>query len=347
VKLLIIGGTLFLGRHIVDAAYANGHEVTLFNRGRTRPELFPEAEKIHGDRMNDLHLLEGRRWDAVVDTCGYVPRVVRASADALRDAIDLYAYISSMSVYNAYSRPGMDEGAPVQTLADPSTEQVTVETYGGLKALCEQAVEQACPGRAVIVRSGLIVGPHDQSDRFTFWVRRVAAGGEVLAPVGPGTAVQFIDVRDMSAWIVRMIEDRATGVFNVTSPAGMFTMGDVLETSKRVARSDARFTWASEEFLLAEGVAPWTEMPLWLPSEHAIMLTGDVGRALARGLAFRPLDDTVRDTWDWERTRDPADRPERLPSGAPTSAGLSPKRERELLARWHEHAPRTASKTAP
>ena len=188
-NLLILGGTVFLGRHLVEAALARGHAVTLFNRGQHNPDLFPEVERLRGDRDGDLQALEGRRWDAVVDTCGYVPRVVRASAEMLAPNVDHYTFISSISVYADTSKPGIDEQAPVGTLDDPTTEEVTGESYGPLKALCEQAAEAAMPGRVLNIRPGLIVGPHDPTDRFTYWVRRVAEGGEVLAPGNPHAPV--------------------------------------------------------------------------------------------------------------------------------------------------------------
>ena len=207
--VLIMGGTGFLGRHLVEAALGEGHRVTLFNRGSSAPDLFPDVETIKGDRELDLSALSGRRWDAAIDTCGYVPRVVRASARLLADAVDHYTFVSSISVYPDAMEPGSDEDAPVQELLDPTVEEVTAKTYGGLKAICEQAAEEEMPGRVLNVRPGLISGPHDPTDRFTYWPRRISAGGEVLAPDSPERQVQFIDVRDLAAWIVRMsIEQR-------------------------------------------------------------------------------------------------------------------------------------------
>ncbi len=207
-KLLVLGGTVFLGRHLVEAATARGHSVTLFNRGQHNPELYPEVEKLRGDRDSDLSALQGRRWDAVIDTCGYLPRAVRASAELLADAVDHYTFISSISVYADFHTPAMDESAPVGTLADETVEEVTGETYGPLKALCEQAAERALPGRVLNIRPGLIVGPHDPTDRFTYWPVRVARGGEVLAPGRPHVPVQVIDGRDLAEWTVRMVEAR-------------------------------------------------------------------------------------------------------------------------------------------
>ena len=329
-NLLILGGTVFLGRHLVEAALARGHAVTLFNRGQHNPDLFPEVERLRGDRDGDLQALEGRRWDAVVDTCGYVPRVVRASAEMLAPNVDHYTFISSISVYADTSKPGIDEQAPVGTLDDPTTEEVTGESYGPLKALCEQAAEATMPGRVLNIRPGLIVGPHDPTDRFTYWVRRVAEGGEVLAPGDPDAPVQVIDARDLAGWTIRMIEQRQTGVFNATGPAERLRMADLLTTCKQVSRSDATFVWLDDAFLLEAGAGPWIEVPLWIPAtdgQNDGLLDIDIAKARAAGLTFRDIADTVRDTLAWDRTR-PADTERR--------AGLAPERERALLQAWHE-----------
>ena len=248
-KLLILGGTIFLGRYLVEAALARGHQITLFNRGQHSPELYPAVEKLRGDRDGGLDVLRGRRWDAVVDTSGYLPRLVRASAELLADAVDHYTFISSISVYPHFRSVGLDESAPVGTLDDPTIEEITGESYGPLKALSEQAVEQALPGRTLVIRPGLIVGPHDYSDRFTYWVRRVAQGGELLAPVHPGWHTQIIDVRDLAEWTLRMVERQQAGVYNATGPDYDLTFGQLLDTCRTVSGSDARFTWVSEEFL--------------------------------------------------------------------------------------------------
>ena len=329
-NLLILGGTVFLGRHLVEAALARGHAVTLFNRGQHNPDLFPEVERLRGDRDGDLQALEGRRWDAVVDTCGYVPRVVRASAEMLAPNVDHYTFISSISVYADTSKPGIDEQAPVGTLDDPTTEEVTGESYGPLKALCEQAAEATMPGRVLNIRPGLIVGPHDPTDRFTYWVRRVAEGGEVLAPGNPHAPVQVIDARDLAGWTIRMIEQRQTGVFNATGPAERLRMADLLTTCKQVSRSDATFVWLDDAFLLEAGAGPWIEVPLWIPATDGQsdgLLDIDIAKARAAGLTFRDIADTVCDTLAWDRTR-PADIERR--------AGLAPERERALLQAWHE-----------
>jgi len=320
--ILILGGTVFLGRHILDAALAAEHEVTLFNRGR-HPIRLPQAvERLYGDRDGNLAALAGRRWDAVIDTCGYVPRIVRASANLLADAAPHYTFVSSISVYRDLSAAGIDETAPLGELEDAATEKITGQTYGPLKAACEQVVMEAYPTGALCVRPGLIVGPHDPTDRFTYWPSRVARGGRVLVPGHPEREVQFIDVRDLAEWIVRMVERRRTGVFNATGPARPLTMLALLETCRKVAASDADFVWLEDEFLIEQGVHPYTEAPLWVPGTHD---TVDCHLAISEGLVFRLLEETIQDTLVWDRTR---------PNGAVRAAGLKPEREQELLSAW-------------
>lgn len=327
-KLLILGGTVFLGRALVDAALARGHEVTLFNRGQHNPELYPDVEKLRGNRDGNLNALKGRRWDAVIDTSGYVLRLVKASAELLADAVDHYTFVSSISVYADFTTPGMDEMYPVGKMADETVEQITGETYGPLKALCEQAAERAMPGRVLTIRPGLIVGPHDQTDRFTYWPVRVAKGGEVLAPGRPDNPVQIIDVRDLAEWNIRMVEARQTGVYNATGPDYVLTIYQLLHECKRVTRSDARFTWVSDAFLMDHGATPCTEVTLWLPSkeENQGFARADVGKAIEAGLTFRPLADTIRDTLAWDATR---------PAAVERRNGIRPAREAEWLAAWH------------
>ena len=334
-KLLIIGGTRFVGRHLVAAALERGHEATLFNRG-TQPSPFADVETISGDRNRDLDKLQGRRWDAVIDTCGYLPRAVKAAAEMLSGSVERYVFISSQSAYADVSVPGVDETAPLRTLTSEQLDRAyAIDTagqpsygdlYGGLKALCEQAAEQAMPDRVLIVRPGLIVGPYDYTDRFTYWALRVARGGEVLAPGRPARPVQFIDARDLAEWIVAMTERGATGAYNANRSPNSLTMHDVLDECKSISNSDAVFTWASEAFLREENVAAWTEMPLWLPEEEAPQLQGfmfiNCDKALAAGLRIRPLSDTINDTLTWARAelRD-----------APLKAGMDPEREQSLL----------------
>jgi 2'-hydroxyisoflavone reductase len=331
-KLLVLGGTLFLGRHIVEAALDRRHDVTLFNRGHTHPELFPNTEKLHGDRMGDLRALHGRTWDAVIDTCGYVPRLVQTSAAVLKEAVAQYTFISSISVYADLSAPGLTEAAPVRTLADPTSEDVGPQTYGPLKALCEQAVDALLPGRTLIVRPGLLVGPHDPTGRFTYWVQRVAAGGEVLAPGVPERQVQCIDARDAASWIVQMTEEQRTGVFHMTGPHERLSMGALLDACQQALNSEARFTWVAEAFLAQHGVRPWTDLPLWVPPHAQGLLAIDISKARQAGLAFRPLADTIRDTFQRASQRTPeASDVTRLASGESTQAGLEHAREAVLL----------------
>ncbi len=324
-KLLILGGTAFLGPHLVEAAQARGHEITLFNRGQRNPALFPDLEKLRGNRDGDLTALQGRRWDAVIDTCGFVPRVVRASAELLADAVDHYTFISSISVYADTSKPGIDESAPVGTLADETSEEITNEAYGPLKALCEQAAERAMPGRVLHIRPGLIVGPHDPTDRFTYWPHRITQGGDVLAPGRPERLVQFIDARDLASWTIRMVEAKQTGIYNATGPDYPLTMGQVLEECRHQSGSDARLIWVDEKRLLAAGASPWMEVPLWIPEtdpDSAGFAAVNCHKAFAAGLTFRPLAETVRDTLAWDAAR---------PADVERRAGMKPEREAHYL----------------
>jgi 2'-hydroxyisoflavone reductase len=350
-KLLILGGTRFVGRHLVTAALARGHEITLFNRGQHRGKdpsaASTNVETIYGDRNIDLAKLQGRRWDAVVDTSGYLPRTVRASAEILSHSVERYVFISSVSVYADFSVFGIDETAPVATLTSEQLDQANAidssgqvsavnygKMYGGLKALCEQAAEEVLPNRVLIIRPGLIVGSYDYSDRFTYWVQRIARGNkarEVLAPGRPDRYLQLIDVRDLAEWIVRMIERKETGVYNANSLPNNLTMERVVEECKIVSESDVSFTWVSDNFLLQEKVAPWSEMPLWMPEESAPHLKGfmfiNCDKAVAAGLSFRHLSDTIRDTLTWHETN-------HLNEGL--KAGIDPDKEQRLLRKWHE-----------
>ncbi|HLZ62091.1 MAG TPA: epimerase [Ktedonosporobacter sp.] len=337
-KILILGGTIFQGRHLVEAALSHGHEVTLFNRGQHGPELYPQVEHLRGDRRGDLHALEGRTWDAAIDTNGYVPSIVRASARLLADAVRQYVFVSSISVYPDVSTIGLDETAPIGQM---TLEQLQVaenilppakgiiagaygESYGPLKGLCEQAVEEVMPDRALSVRLGLIVGPHDYSDRFTYWPGRVARGGEVLAPGRKRRPVQLIDVRDAAEWMIRMVEAGQMGIYNVTGQAESLSMQQLLDTCAVVSGSDATFTWVDDAFMLEEKIQPWWQMPLWLPEEPALAGFNaiSIAKALAAGLTFRPLAETVRDTLAWDSTR---------PAGEERRAGLPADDEARLL----------------
>jgi 2'-hydroxyisoflavone reductase len=326
--LLILGGTRFLGPEVVEAAKKSGWTITLFNRGKTNPGLFPDLEKLQGDRNGDLKSLEGRKWDAVVDTSGYYAREVRESATLLKDSKQ-YVFISSISVLKDMSKPGVDETAPVATTTDETAEKVTNENYGALKALCEKAAETAMPGRVSNVRPGLIVGPNDGTDRFTYWPVRVSRGGEVLAPNAPADPVQFIDVRDLGDWIVRVIDTKTFGIFHATGNPQK--IGGLLDTCKVVSGSDARFTWVDAAFLKEQKVSEWGDMPTWLSpaGEDAGGNLVSNARAVAKGLTFRPLRTTVKDTLDWWK-KEPAERQAKLKSG------IKSEREAEVLKAWHE-----------
>ncbi|MCB8945536.1 MAG: SDR family oxidoreductase [Ardenticatenaceae bacterium] len=329
-KFLIIGGTRFLGRALVDAGLAAGHELTLFNRGQSNPGLFPDVEELHGNRDGGLAVLAGRQWDAVIDTCGYVPRIVRASAEFLKDAVQHYTFVSSISVYADFATVGMDESAPVGTIEDKTVEEVNGETYGPLKALCEQAVSEAMGAdRALHIRAGLIVGPYDLSDRFTYWPYRVAKGGTVLAPGSPDAPVQIVDVRDLAAWIIRAVEKNLSGPYNATGPQDELTMQEVLAACKNVSGSDANFVWVSDAFLQANEVGAYVEMPLWVPAEPDSVGFDTVNceKAFRDGLTFRPLAETVTDTMTWLQTR---------PFNYQWRGGLKPEREAELLQKWSQ-----------
>jgi len=327
-NILIIGGTLFLGRHLVDAALAQGHSVTLFNRGKTNADLYPAVEKIRGDRtkVDDLQILKERYWDAVIDTCGFFPHIVKLSAQALANAVDRYVFISSISVFGEPpTTPGVDENSPVAKLENEDLKSYEGESYGNRKALCEQVIEAELSGRTLNIRPGLIVGPYDQSDRFTYWPTRLQRGGSVLAPGNPDAPVQIIDVRDLAEWTIRMVENKKVGIFNATGPANPLRMQQVLETCQQVTGIPSELVWASDEFLLANGVTPFTDLPLWLPSFAYAMHQVSIAKALDAGLTFRPLSETVRDTLDWDNTRD---------ENIKRVNGISQQREMELLDLW-------------
>ncbi len=325
-RILVLGGTRFLGRHVVEAAAARGHALTLFNRGLTNPALHPGIERITGDRDGGLPALGERTWDAVVDPSGFFPRVVGASARALASRAGRYLFVSTLSVYAEPVAPGADESAPVARLADPGVETLDGGTYGALKGFCEERVRDAFGERALIVRPGLIVGPHDTTDRFPYWPRRLARGGDVLAPGEPTAPVQLIDVRDLADWMLELVERGAGGTFNATGPAEPLTLGQCLERIAAAVGAGPRLTWVSETFLSERGVEPWLELPLWLPAADRGMDTVSIARALAAGLRFRPLEATARDTLAWERAL--------VADARPPSPALTAEREAELLAAW-------------
>jgi 2'-hydroxyisoflavone reductase len=327
--ILVLGGTGFLGPHFVEAALAKGHTLTLFNRGKTNPHLFPELEKLHGDRKTgDLAVLEGRVFDAVVDNSGYLPKNVTQSAELLRTSSQ-YLFVSSVSAFRDQGKAGLKESDPVAPLTEPDTDDVMTH-YGALKAACEQAAEAAMPGRVTVVRPGLIVGPGDESDRFTYWPVRIARGGEVLAPGNPDDPVQFIDVRDLAAFMLLAVEKMATEVFSVVGPIERMSVQGMLEGCIAALGSDATLTWADAAFLASQEVQPWMQMTVWVPpdSEFGGLGAVDGSAAAAAGLTTRSIGDTAKDTLAWwnalpeERRKEPR-------------AGLAAEREVEVLAAWH------------
>jgi 2'-hydroxyisoflavone reductase len=324
-RILILGGTGYIGPHMVREALRRGHTVELFNRGRTNSELFPDLKLYRGDRDEGLESLEGGRWDVVVDNSGYVPRHVKDSAQLLAGAVSHYLYISTISVYGDFSRP-IDEETALATLEDESVEEVTNETYGPLKALCEQRVlAEMGAERTTIFRPTYICGPGDRTDRYTYWPVRTMRGGDMLWPGTPQDNIQIIDVRDLADFTIDCLEQRTAGIYNTVTPAGSLTMGGLAEDCLAVTAADMRPIWVDAGFLSENEAA----LPIWEDpaGEMGNLLTVDGTRAAAAGLRTRPSRETARDTVAWWRTL-PAER-----TAAPR-AGLSPDRETELLALW-------------
>jgi len=335
-NILILGGTRFLGRYLVESALEKGHTVTLFNRGNNS-NLFPNVEQLVGDRDGDLVALEGRKWDAVIDTCGFIPRTV-LNAIKLLNSVKHYTYISSISAYKALSEVGVDESGELHTMSNEKLEEITRESagpfyneyYGPLKVLSEEAAENELPGKVLVIRAGQLVGPHDYTDRLPYWVKRVSEGGTILAPGRKKRQIQIIDVRDLAEWIIKMVEENVTGIFNATGPDYTLTMENFLEECKKVCDSDATFKWVSEQYLKEKQVGPWGEIPLWIPEEFPLegeekplkgFLAVDIQKAINKGLTFRPLAETLKDVLAWESTREEGSR----------KAGLDRQKEIELL----------------
>ncbi len=343
-RLLILGGTGFIGPHMVEYALSRGHEVTLFNRGQTNTHLFPDVEKLVGDRNDNLTALEGREWDVVLDNHSTLPRWVNQTAQLLKDSAEQYIHVSSISVYAVdtpelqgwrQAEPGsaererirIDEDSAVLVLPEGHEgEEVTGMTYGPFKALAEQEARDAFPDRATIVRPGLIVGPGDRSDRFTYWPVRIDRGGEILAPGDGRDEVQIIDVRDLTAWIVRLAEGGISGTFNATGPEALLSMAEMVYGIRAVTTSPVKFTWADAEWLREHEVRPWSDMPVWIPGDPQSYVRVD--RAIEQGLTFRSLAETSIDTIEWHKTR-----PEQQRSQL--RSGLAPDREAELLREFH------------
>lgn len=340
-KILILGGTGFLGPATIEVAQARGHQVTMFNRGKTRPDLFPGVEKLHGDRDpqkgEGLKALEGGSWDAVIDNSGYYPRLVGASAALVAPHTKQYLYISSISAYKEPNPENGTEDAPLATMPDPTLESMgkSYEYYGALKALCEQAAQKALPGRTAIIRPGYIVGPDDPTGRFTYWPVRFDKGGEVAVPGAPTDPVEIIDVRDLAAWLVHLVERGTTGVFNACGPDKRLPWGSLVEACQKAGNPSAKPVWIPAEFLAKqEGV----EFPIWAPfvGETKGFHTWRNDRAVKAGLTFRPAAETVKDTLAWFKTQ------EKVEKGRTKLAGPSPEAEAKLIAAWRaDSKPRT------
>jgi 2'-hydroxyisoflavone reductase len=337
-RILILGGTGFTGPFQVKYALSRGHKVTVFNRGKTHPgELPKEVEQLIGDRNGHLEALKGKQWDVCIDNPTTLPAWVRDAAQFLKGNVERYIFISTISVY-ADTSAGPDENTPLAKYegADPFKETLEAmkasgyKTYGPLKALSEQETEKWFPGKSLIIRPGLIVGPRDETDRFTYWPVRIDRGGEVLAPGNPSDSVQFIDGRDLAEWTIRMAENRETGIYNATGPAKELGIDGMLDGIKTALNSNAIFAWADGKFLKQQKVEAWSDMPVWAGDELGMART-NISRALAKGLTFRPLGDTARDTLAWFK----AQKPERQ---AKMRAGLTPEREAEVLVALHKTA---------
>src|SRR6266480_4624308 len=333
-RILILGGTGFTGPYQVRYALSRGHKVTTFNRGKTHPgELPNEVEQLIGDRNGKLDALKNRQWDVVIDNPTTLPAWVRDAAQILKGNVERYVFISTISVYGEV-KTGPDETAPTEKYegADPYKETLEAmkaggyKSYGPLKALSEREAEKWFPAKTLIIRPGLIVGPRDETDRFTYWPVRIERGGEVLAPGSPSDPVQFIDARDLAEWTIRMVENREAGIYNATGPAKPLGIGEMLDQTKSALNSDPKFTWVTEDFLTQQQVEPWSDMPVWTGKESGLA-RAKIDRALSKGLTFRPLAETARDTLTWFKLQ-PQNRQAKL------RAGLSTERETEVLAAW-------------
>jgi 2'-hydroxyisoflavone reductase len=337
-NILILGGTGFTGPNQVRYALSRGHKVATFNRGKTHPgELPKDIEQLIGDRNGQFDALKDRHWDVVIDNPTSVPVWVRDVAQVLKGNVDRYVFISTISVYADTGKPGTDETASLAKYNGPDAMKESRDSilaskyalYGPLKALSEQEAEKWFPKKTLVIRPGLIVGPRDETDRFSYWPVRIDRGGEVLAPGDPSDPVQFIDARDLAEWTIRMVENGETGIYNATGPERKLGIGEMLNGIKDANKSNANFTWVNADFLEAQKVAPWSDMPVWIPPRGEEAGGNQISnkRALAKGLTFRPLAETARDTLAWFKSQ-PQDRQSKL------RAGLTPEREAEVLAAW-------------
>jgi 2'-hydroxyisoflavone reductase len=341
-KILVLGGSRFLGRTFVEAAQKQNHEVTIFNRGNQN-EGFKDVEIITGDRFGNLNEIKNRYWDAVLDTSGFIPSSVVKSTELLKDRVKHYTFISSISVYKDWIQKNFDETYPVYEMSleeanELSKNGVTYEYYGQFKALCEVVAEKNMPGRVAIIRAGQLIGPNDYTDRIPYWIHRIAAGGKVLAPGNPNRSVQIIDNKDLSNWIVKLMTNETPGTFNATGPDYNLTMKHFLDTCKKVTGSIPEVFWASEKFLLDNKVAPWTEMPLWVPEDFPLepkleepwkgAFTVNISKAIESGLTFRPIEESLAEIYEWEKQRNLSENE--------WKAGMRENREKELIELWNK-----------
>ncbi len=332
-RILVLGGTGFAGPPVVRAAVARGHAVTLFNRGKTNPRLFPDVETILGDRVTELDLLKGREWDVVVDTWAPGPTLVQRAAELLRDHVGHYVFISTISVYKLGREP-LDESSPTLTLPPGfqlgAVKSIPPEAYGPLKALAERAAEAAMPGRTTSIRAGVLAGPDDPTDRFTYWPVRMARGGEMIAPGPRDNRMQFIDIRDLGEWIVTVSEHGHMGVYNAVGPDDP-TLATVLDGVQAGVGGGAKVTWVDEAWLEKNKAGGWDDFPIAVPNSDEQSGFGHVSaaKAIAKGLRFRPVGETAKDALAWWRAQPEARRAEKRP-------GIAPEREVELLGRWHQ-----------
>lgn len=326
-NILFIGGTLFLGRHCVESALSRHHMVTLFHRGKSNPGLFPDIEHLYGDRKHDTQALLDRKWDAVIDTCGYLPSDIDSIAQALVGNISFYQFISSVSVYADNAVHGIDEEYRVATMPpDADTATFAMEHYGALKYLCEQRVlEHYGADRVQNIRPGLIVGQYDPSDRFTYWVRRGAEGGKIIVPGGEAYQIQYIDVRDLADWMIHCAEHHTTGTYNAVTPTAFITLPDIIRAAGECTDIQQTLLYPTDTFFEEQGIAPWSQMPVWIPStmtDYKGFSSISAPKAIAQGLTFRSPDETVRSIYEWDKNRDPS---------VAMRAGISREREHELI----------------
>lgn len=341
-NILILGGTRFLGRHLVEVCEKRGHTVTLFNRGKSGNTVFPNVETIVGDRLKDTDLLKGRTWDCVIDTCGYTPNDVTLTAEALKDTVQNYIYISSISVYeNPDNEPiGFTEDIPLNQITDEQLDKVNklkrgegssaatfMELYGPLKAASEKAVQEVMDGKSLILRPGLLVGPYDYTERFSYWLKRVEKGGVMLAPP-KDRPIRFVDTKDFSTWIITIAENNTHGVYHVGGKPEV-TFGELIETAIEYSKSDVQVVWADEEFLQKENVQPWGDLPIWLPKGMDGLFYMSDNHAVEMGMKYSPVKETIEKTYQWIHEGK---------ENIVMKTALSSEREAELIGKYHNPA---------